>query len=90
MIPFDPRALVQTIVLMAGSIGIGGAVILAAEAAATPNVGQCSQILTVGSDQFAEWQTANGPLEYRPDGIWLDYRGREVGYTDTTDTVCIP
>jgi hypothetical protein len=39
---------------------------------------------------MATFRRAYGPLEYRPEGIWLDRIGREVGYSaDEDGPICV-
>lgn len=50
----------------------------------TPDYSVCVEVITDAT--FDRWEALHGPLQYRPiDGLWLDYRGAEIGYSPTED-----
>lgn len=75
-------------------MGIGSRIVVAVAVIATfvalypenppINPAYCSEV--IGAQEFPAWEAEHGPLSYRPEeGIWLDYKGAEVGYSPTED-----
>ena len=48
----------------------------------------CDEVVT--AETFAAWSAAHGSVTYRPEeGVWLDYRGAEIGYSASSgDNIC--
>lgn len=81
------------IAIVIGSLAVGFGIGAIAEIMpeADETMQSCVEIIAADDyDGFDAFRAMYGPLEYRPEGIWLDQYGREIAYSIEEDSaICV-